>query len=347
MNNLINPNLHPSKFTTFEADFYPLRNMKKILVYFLLLLLVVALIFGFDSWRQNEKRQTPGTNEQYYKIVSLHLPDTLSFAGEKVPLELFYVRESLDRELSVNTYWHSSTLTLIKRSHRWFPMIDSVLQTNGIPSDFRYLAVIESGLANVISPANAVGFWQFLKGTAKDFDLEVSKDVDERYNRLKSTQAACEYFLDSYEKFGNWALVAAAYNAGKNGIAKRMEKQKASSYYDMLLPDETTRYVYRILAMKLIFESPESYGFYIDENEVYLPIPTHSVVVENEVESWADFADDHGLSYKLLKYFNPWLRQSSLKNRKKKTYSIQIPDPPYDLTHEEIVLMKNGINVNE
>ncbi len=319
--------------------------MKKILVSLILLLLIIALIFGLDSWREQEQRQLPGTNEQYYKIVSLQLPDTLSFAGEQVPLEMFYVRESLDRELSVNTYWHSSTLTLIKRSYRWFPMIDSVLQINGIPPDFRYLAVIESGLSNVISPANAVGFWQFLKGTAKDYGLEVSKDVDERYHRLKSTQAACDYFQDSYEEFGNWALVAAAYNAGKNGISRRMEKQKASSYYDLLLSDETGRYVYRILAMKLIFESPESYGFYIDENEVYLPIPTHSVIVNDEVKSWADFADDYGLSYKLLKYFNPWLRQSSLRNRKKKTYFIQIPNPPYDLTHEEIVLMKNGINV--
>jgi hypothetical protein len=169
--------------------------------------------------------------------------------------------------------------------------------------------------------------------------------VDERYNRRKSTQAACEYFLESHEKFGNWALVAAAYNAGKNGIARQLEKQKASSYYDLLLSDETSRYVYRILAMKLIFESPETYGFYIDEDDVYKPIPTHAVVVDDKVESWADFAKAHGLSYKLLKYFNPWLRQGSLKNRKKKRYIIQIPDPPYNLTHEEIVLKKNGLNV--
>jgi hypothetical protein len=314
--------------------------MKKILLYFILLLVVIALIFGFDSWRERKKRQLPGTNEQYYKIVSLKLPDTLSFAGEKVPLELFYVREALDRELSVNTYWHSSTLQLIKRSYRWFPMIDTILQKNGIPKDFRYLAVIESGLSNAISPANAVGFWQFLKGTAKEYDLEVSKDVDERYNRVKSTRAACAYFLDSYEKFGNWALVAAAYNAGKNGIARRMEKQKASSYYDMLLSEETSRYLYRILAIKLIFESPESFGFYIDEDEVYLPIPTHAVIVDGRVGSWADFAKKHGLSYKLLKYFNPWLRQTDLRNRKKKTYIIQIPDSPYDHTYEEIMNSK-------
>ena len=246
--------------------------MRKTFVYLFLLLLVIALIFGFDSWRQNKQRQLPGTNEQYYKIVSLQLPDTLFFAGEEVPLEMFYVREALDRELSVNTYWHSSTLQLMKRSYRWFPMIDSILKKNGIPRDFRYLAVIESGLSNVISPSNAVGFWQFLKGTAKEYGLEVSKDVDERYNRVKSTQAACEYFLDSYEEFGNWALVAAAYNAGKKGISRRMEKQQASSYYDMLLSDETSRYVYRILAMKLLrIPYPKLEGFYLFENWLDLP----------------------------------------------------------------------------
>lgn len=319
--------------------------MQRLLVYFIFLLLVIALAFGFDNWRDRQKKQLPGSNEQYYKIVSLPQPAILTLAGEDVPLEMFYVRESLDRELSVNTYWHSSTLQLIKRSYRWFPMIDSILEKNGIPDDFRYLAVIESGLANVVSPANAVGFWQFLKGTAKDYGLEVDKDVDERYHREKSTQAACDYLLDSYEEFGNWALVAAAYNAGKSGIRRQLESQKASSYFDLLLSDETSRYVYRILAVKLIFESPESYGFYIDDNEVYLPIPTHRVTVDDEIKSWADFAKDHGLSYKLLKYFNPWLRQKSLKNRKNKTYFITIPDAPYDLTHEEIILKKNGMNI--
>ena len=320
--------------------------MNRILTYIFLTIIILLLIFGFDKLIREKQSQLPGTNEQYYKIVSVPLPDTLFLAGEEMPLNIFYVKEALDRELSVNTYWHSSTLQLIKKSYRWFPLFDSILTANGIPLDFKYLAVIESGLSNAISPSNAVGYWQFLKGTAKDFDLEVNKEVDERYNIEKSTYAACKYFLESYEKFGSWTLVAAAYNAGNRGITNQMERQKANSYYDLLLSDETSRYVYRIAAMKIIFEDTESYGFYIDERDIYLPIATHNVKVDNKIDDLADFAKDNGISYKILKYFNPWLRQNYLKNRKKKTYYIQIPEAPYNMTHEEIILNQNGIIIN-
>jgi len=301
--------------------------MTKIITYILIIITIILLIFGFDRIIREKKSQLPGVNEQYYKIVSLPIPSTLMLAGEKMPLDIFYVKESLDRELSVNTYWHSSTLQLIKKSHRWFPLFDSILTAKGIPLDFKYLAVIESGLSNVVSPANAVGYWQFLVGTAKDYGLEVNKEVDERYNVIKA-----------YEKFGSWTLVAAAYNAGNRGITKQMERQQTSSYYDLLLSDETSRYVYRIAAVKLIFENPEAYGFYLDENDVYLPIKTHNITINNKVKNLADFAKQHGISYKLLKYFNPWLRQSYLKNRKKNTYQIAIPDAPYNITHQEILL---------
>jgi hypothetical protein len=317
--------------------------MSKTLTYFLLIVLVILLIVGFDRWWQRDQEVQPGNNEQYYKIVPLDIPAELTFAGEKVPLDMFYVSEALDRELSVNTYWHSSTLQIIKRSHRWFPVIDTILEKYGIPSDFKYLAVIESGLTNAVSPANAVGFWQFLKGTAKDFGLEVNHEVDERYHIEKSTEAACKYLLKSYEQYGNWTLVAASYNAGKNGINRLMEKQKARSYYDMLVAEETSRYIYRILAMKLIFENPESYGFYISKDQCYEPIPYHLIEVDGRVEDWADFAKDHGVSYKILKYFNPWLRQTYLKNREKKVYFIKIPEAPYNLTHEQLILKKNGL----
>jgi len=317
--------------------------MNRIITYIFLIIIIILLIFGFDKLISTKKSQLPGTNEQYYKIVSVPLPDTLYLAGEEMPLDLFYVKEALDRELSVNTYWHSSTLQLIKKSYRWFPLFDSILQAKGIPADFKYLAVIESGLSNVVSPSNAVGYWQFLKGTAKEFGLEVNKEVDERYHVEKSTIAACNYFLESYEKFGNWTLVAAAYNAGNRGVSKQMERQKSTSYYDLLLSDETSRYVYRIAAMKIIFEDPESYGFYIDENDIYPPIETHNVVIENKVKDLADFAKNNGISYKVLKYFNPWLRQNYLKNKKKKTYYIQIPEAPYDMTHEKIILNQSGI----
>ena len=320
--------------------------MSRIITYIFLIIIILLLIFGFDKLNNKNEAQLPGTNEQYYKIVSLPIPDTLFLFGEEMPLDIFYVKESLDRELSVNTYWHSSTLMLMKKSHRWFPLFDSILLANDIPSDFKYLAVIESGLSNVVSPANAVGYWQFLKGTAKDYNLEVNKEVDERYNVEKATQAACNYFKDSYKKFGNWTMVAAAYNAGNRGVSKQLERQNAGSYYDLLLSEETSRYVYRIAAVKLIFENPELYGFYVDEADNYAPIATHNVVVNGKVEDFAVFANQYGISYKILKYFNPWLRQNYLKNRKKKSYNIKIPYAPYNKTHEKLILERNGIITN-
>jgi len=310
--------------------------MNKLFSRILILIIIILLFIGFDSWINRSKKQLPGTNEQYYKIVSLPIPDTLSFAGETVPLDIFYVREALDRELSVNTYWHSASLQLMKKTHRYFPLFDSILTVNGIPSDFKYLSIAESGLSNVISPAGAVGFWQFMKSTAKEYKLEVNKEVDERYHLQKSTEVACMYFLKSYEKYQDWTLVAAAYNAGNNGINKQLEKQKATSYYDLLLNEETSRYVFRILAIKLIFEDPESYGFYLEEDEYYKPIPTKVVEINSKIDSWADFAKNQGISYKLLKYFNPWLRREYLSNRKKKTYEIIIPKEPYGMTHEDM-----------
>ncbi len=318
--------------------------MNRIVSYILLSIIILLLIVGLDRFVIHKKSELPGTNEQYYKIVAVPIPDKISFAGEQLPLDIFYVREALDRELSVNTYWHSATLQIIKKSQRWFPVFDSILRANNIPQDFKYLAVIESALSNVTSPAGAVGYWQFLKGTAKENGLEVNKEVDERYNVIKSTEAACRYFNKSYEKFGNWTLVAAAYNAGNRGVSRQIERQKTESFYDLLLSDETTRYIYRLAAMKIIFENPQIYGFYIDNEDVYPTISTRYVIVDYKIEDFADFAKDNGVSYKLLKYFNPWLRQSYLKNRKKKVYKITIPMPPFDHTHESIILNNNGIS---
>lgn len=315
--------------------------MDKTFARILLILLVVLLFFGADLWYKKSTKVAPGSNEQYYKIVSMPIPDSMAFCDQEVPLELFYVRESLDRELAVNTYWHSSTLRLIKKSNRWFPVFDTILSKYGIPADFKYLCVIESGMSNVVSPAGATGYWQFMKSTAQEYGLEVSKDVDERYHVVKSTEAACEYLLESYEKYHDWALVAASYNAGKNGINRQLERQDVESYYDLLLSEETSRYVYRILALKLIFENPEAFGFYLNEHDYYQSIPVHYVSVDSKVKSWAAFAKEQGISYKLLKYFNPWLRQKDLKNKKKKTYQISIPDPPFNVTHEEILLKTN------
>ena len=311
--------------------------MNRNLSYFLLLLLVITLIIGSVVYqKQHRDISLPGTNKQYYKIVPLTIPDTLSFAGEPVPLDVFYVREALDRELSVNTYWHSSTLQLIKRAHRWLPVIDTILADQGIPSDFRYMPLVESGLRNVVSPAHAVGFWQLLKSTAKENGLEVNKEVDERYNVEKSTRAACLYLKRSYKKFGSWTLVVASYNAGQKRIERFLKQQKAKSFYDLLVADETSRYIYRMLALKMIFENPKHYGFYIRPSQEYPVIPTHNIVVKGAVKDWADFARTRGISYKLLKYFNPWLRRTSLKNTHHKTYLIQIPDAPFNMTDAKL-----------
>ncbi len=310
--------------------------MNKTIAYFFLLVTVVLFIGAGVLWQERKRDvSTPGTNRQYYKIVSLRLPDTLSFAGEPVPLDIFYVREALDREIMVNTYWHSSTLQLLKKANRWFPMMDTILKNEGIHPDFLFMPVIESGLSNAVSPAGAAGFWQLLKGTAKEYGLEVNKQVDERYNVQKSTHAACRYLKKSYEHFHSWALVVASYNAGRRGIDRLMKKQKSSNFYDLLVADETSRYLYRMLAFKLIFSDPERYGFYLDESEEYAPIPVTYVTVDTTVKSWADFAHQHQISYKLLKYFNPWLRQTYLKNRKHRSYTITLPEAPYNLTVEK------------
>jgi len=316
-------------------------SIGRIITNILLVIFIIVLLVGLNFQKKQEVIVLPGTSEQYYKIVSLPIPDTLSFCGEQVPLDIFYVRESLDQELTVNTYWHSATLQLIKRSNRWFPLIDSILRKNHIPSDFKYVAVIESGLQNVVSPAGATGFWQFLKDTGKEYGLEVDDDIDERYHVAKSTEAACKYLQKSYDKYQDWNLVAASYNAGMNGISRLLDEQGAESYYDLLTSQETSRYVFRALAIKLILENPEAYGFYVQKNELYLPIPVHYVEVNGRVDSWKDFARQQGISYKLLKYFNPWLRDKNLKNRKNKSYQIAIPNPPYNLTHDAWLSMQD------
>lgn len=311
--------------------------MNKNLSYFLLLLLVIVLIIGSAVFQKVHRDVSlPGTNRQYYKIVSLTIPNNLSFAGEPVPLDIFYVREALDRELSVNTYWHSSTLLLFKRAHRWFPVIDTILANQGVPLDFRYMPLVESGLLNIVSPAHAVGFWQLLKSTARENGLEVDRDVDERYDVEKSTRAACRYLKKARKKFGSWTLAVASFNAGQNRIVRFMKQQKTKSFYDMLVADETSRYIYRMLALKMIFENPEDYGFYIEPSQEYPVVPTHTVKVKSAVKNWADFAHLHGISYKLLKYFNPWLRRNSLKNRHHKTYLIKIPNAPFNLTNAKL-----------
>lgn len=260
-----------------------------------------------------------------YKLKTLEYPAELTFAGDPVPLEYKDVRESLERELYSVAYFHSNTFLMLKKANIYFPAIEKILKDNNIPEDFKYLAVTESGLANVISPARAVGFWQFLEKTAKEYGLTIDDEIDERYHYEKSTEAACKYLNDRYKKLNDWALVAAAYNMGEAALTTQMERQKANSYYDLLLNPETARYVYRILAYKIIMSNPTKYGFFLTEKDVFQPIDYKTVEINNKVEHWADFATKHKTNYKILKRLNPWLRSVSLENKPSKTYQIKIP----------------------
>jgi hypothetical protein len=309
----------------FKQKKYPILQVAVIssLVTFILI-----IVFSFVD-TQEEK---PTHNEKFkrdYSIYSLEIPDSLNFAGERVPIENFDVRESLDRELLVNTYWQSHTLLFLKRANRYFPMIEEILEENNVPEDFKYISLIESELLHAVSPAGAVGFWQFLKGTAGDYGLEVNREIDERYNIEKATQAACEFLKDAHDKFGSWTLAAASYNSGRSALAKQIELQKADDYYDLLLNTETGRYVYRILAVKMILENPEKYGFHVEPESLYYPVPTYEVKVDTSVNDFADFAKQYSISYKVLKIFNPWLRKPYLNNNQGKTYYIKIPKEGY------------------
>ncbi|MEX1131817.1 MAG: lytic transglycosylase domain-containing protein [Flavobacteriales bacterium] len=265
-----------------------------------------------------------------YKVFSLTLPNELSFCGEPVPLERLDVRERLDRELLVNTYWQSNTLLAHKRAARWFPLIEEILKREGVPDDMKYLALIESGLTNVVSPAGATGYWQFMKETAIAEGLEVNSEVDERYNVEKSTVAAANYLKEGHAKFGSWSMAAAAYNLGQGGINKQVARQQEEDYFDLLLPEETSRYVFRILAMKEIIRDPERYGFHIRTRDLYPPYPTTAIEVNGPIEDLAVFAIRQNTNYKTLKLLNPWLRDNRLSNKDGRSYTVLLPAEGFD-----------------
>jgi hypothetical protein len=258
----------------------------------------------------------------------VELPATIIFAGENISLTNFDVRESLDRELLANSYFQSQTILYLKKSKRYFDLIEPILKKNNIPDDFKYLSLAESGFQEkVVSPAGATGLWQLMKKAAVENGLEVNNEVDERYNAEKSTEAACRYLNRAYHQYGNWINVAASYNAGINGIKRQTELQDSRNYFDLQLNEETSRYVYRILALKLILENPEKYGFKVADEEKYPVLSWNVVALSGSVTNLADYAHKQGINYKILKYFNPWLRQSYLKNPSRKSYSIKIPKP--------------------
>jgi len=260
-----------------------------------------------------------------YSIYSLPIPENLDFAGEAVPMQDPQVREAFDRELLVNTYWQSQTLLFIKRSARHFPMIEKVLKENGIPEDFKYLPLIESGLQPIVSPAGAVGYWQIMKKTGQQYGLEIDREVDERYHVEKATQVACDYLNEAYAEFGSWTLAAASYNMGMAGLKKQMERQRENSYYSLNLNPETARYVYRLLAVKEILESSEQYGFHVRAKDRYPQIETFTVKVDSSLSHVSHLNKKYGISYRILKYHNPWLRMETLPNPEGKVYEIIIP----------------------
>jgi len=273
----------------------------------------------------------------HYPLYSPPIPSEVSFAGEAVPIERFDVREALDRELLVNVYWQSNLLLYCKRACRWFPVIEPILKANNIPDDFKYLALIESGLMNVTSPAKASGFWQFLKETGIHHGLEINDEVDERYHLEKATEAACKYLRSSYKQHKSWVLAAAAYNMGDGGLKKSIDKQRNTSYWDLLLNEETSRYVYRILAAKIILSDPQQYGIRLRMVDLYQPITPASILqVDSSINNLVDFAIGQGITYKQLKNFNPWLRSDKLTNKTGKTYNILIPSQQQLLYEEQI-----------
>lgn len=292
----------------------------------IVVLLSIMSIFSFSSKEHAENISVLNSLKEKYTIFAIPKPSsTIFFANERVPLENPDIWERYDKELLKNTYWQSNTLLLHKRAAKYFPVIEPILKKNNLPDDFKYLALIESGLENVTSPAGAKGFWQIMKSTAKEFNLEVNSEVDERYHIEKSSKAACDFLNSAKEKFGSWTLAAAAYNMGRSGLLKQMNRQKSYTYYDLLLNNETSRYVFRILAIKEIIENPKKYGFQFRTEDLYKNIPTYKVMVDTNISSWADFSKEYGINYKILKLHNPWLRENYLTNKLKKKYYIEIP----------------------
>lgn len=291
--------------------------------------LAIVAIYLFSNFSLDKKSYGFNTAvqeyPQKYQIISPVLPERMDFCGEAVPLNNLFVRERFDRELIVNTYYHSATLLGIKRANRWFPVIVPILKKNGVPDDFKYLVVIESNFEHLVSPAGAVGFWQFTQGAAERYGLQVDSEVDERYNVEKSTQAACEFLKYAYNQFHSWTLTAASYNMGLTGISKQQERQKVKNYYNLLLGEETSRYIARILAVKAIFSNPAEYGYLIKKEDLYPALNFEELKITSDISNLADYALLHGINYKLLKIFNPWLRDNTLTVRGGRQYVIKIP----------------------
>jgi membrane-bound lytic murein transglycosylase D len=304
-----------------------MKIIQKLLALVGLLSLCALFVYALQDAPTDENFEKKLIND--YNVYAIQVPDNLDFAGEPMPLKSPDILERMDKELLVNTYWQSNGLLMFKRAKKYFPIIEPILAKHGIPDDFKYLAVIESGLTNAVSSAGARGVWQIMPATGRENGLEVNDNVDERYHLEKSTEVACEYLLRSKKELGSWTLAAAAYNAGNAGISRYLKEQNVKNYYDLLLGEETGRYVFRIVALKEILKNPTNYGFNFREKDLYNNIPTYQVNVDSTITDFTKFAEKFGINYKILKIHNPWLREPKLNNKTKKAYTIDIPEKGY------------------
>lgn len=282
---------------------------------------IITLLVSADDQQNVPTNYEEGT----YAASSWDLPETVSFAGEELPLQNFDTHESLDRELNATAYRHGSTILTMKRAGRYFPEIEKILKENGIPDDFKYLACAESDLSNVVSPSGATGFWQIMENTGKEFGMTINKEVDDRYNLQQSTLFACHYFRTAYERYGSWTMAAASYNNGFSGLDEQVDMQKETNYYNLLLNDETARYLFRIAALKLVMSEPLKYGLEITPEDLYMPVPYTEVKVDTTVTSFEQFSRQFDTNYKMLKFLNPWLRKPFLTNDDGREYIIRVP----------------------
>jgi len=301
---------------------------------FIALLIAVAIvsITVFSKYnklqsqvRMSSYRSVTTRDKPVLYISPTYIPDSITLFGEKMKLTDYEVAERLEREILVNSYMHASTILYLKLSKRWFPIIEPILKRNGLPDDFKYLCVAESGLQQAISPSNAVGFWQFLSETGRQYNLEINDEVDERYHVEKATQAACDYLNSAYSKFGSWTNAAASYNMGQNGLQSRINTQIQNDYYELYVPRETMRYIFRIAALKQIMSYPELYGFILNESDYYSPIEFTTEYINHTSINWITYALSKNISYKDLRILNPWITSDRLANNSNRTYEVKIP----------------------
>ncbi len=295
--------------------------------------LFVALAGGYAVSRVFGEEYEDNTEVAFYadspqQVNAPDIPERVMFAGRSIDLSRHDLRERFDRELLTFTYMHGTTFQLIKRANRYFPLIEPILKEQGVPDDFKYLAVIESYLnPRAVSPVRAVGIWQFVEETARECGLEVNREVDERRHLEKATVAACRYLLRSYEMYGDWLTAAASYNAGRRRITESLEEQHANDCLALYLNEETSRYVFRLMAAKEILSRPKDFGFHLRKEDFYHTVRTTEVSVSDAVPDWAAWAREHGTDYVQLKYFNPWIVSLKLTNPNKKTYTVKLPLP--------------------